>query len=375
MNEDGTISFDTVSGASQELHATLKNIEILQFNNGRDVVNLSTFFDMVPPTLVGSLPAAGATGVAVGANIVLTFSEPIALGSGTVTLTNEAGQTVESYTAGSSGKLSVSGNTLTVNPTADLLSGGHYTVTVSSGAVKDVVGNALAAPASVSFTTDPTRSVGPDNAPLAGTSGNDIMLGDARNNVFVGSAGKDSIDGGAGLDLLQLSGQRAGYTVTLNGTTGVVNDANGNTITLANVERIQFGDAMVALDINGNAGQVYRLYQAAFNRAPDSGGLGFWIGAMDKGMGLTDIAAGFVNSAEFQAMYGTNPTNTSIATTMYMNVLHRTPDSGGLAFWVGLLDNHQANVAEVLTGFSESAENQQNVIGVIGNGFPYTPFG
>jgi hypothetical protein len=28
-----------------------------------------------------------------------------------------------------------------------------------------------------------------------------------------------------------------------------------------------------------------------------------------------------------------------------------------------------------LVGFSESAENQQNVIGVIGNGFPYTPFG
>jgi methionine-rich copper-binding protein CopC len=375
MNADGTVSLDTVSGASQVLHATLKNMEILKFDNGNEVINLSSFFDTAPPTLVSSLPAANATGVAVGANIELTFSETIALGSGTVTLQNDAGQNVESYPVGSSSNLSISGNKLVINPSADLAPGGGYTLTVSSGALKDTSGNALAAAASVHFTTDPAMHVDANNAALAGTSGNDIMAGDARNNVFIGSAGKDSIDGGAGIDTLQLSGPRSGYTVSLNGTTATVSDGHGDTIDLANVERIQFGDATVALDISGNAGQVYRLYQAAFNRAPDAGGLGFWIGSMDKGVGLVDIASGFVNSAEFQAMYGTNPTNASIATTMYMNVLHRAPDSGGLAFWTGLLDNHQASVPEVLKGFSESAENQQNLIGIIGNGFPYTPIG
>ena len=33
----------------------------------------------------------------------------------------------------------------------------------------------------------------------------------------------------------------------------------------------------LALDINGTAGQVYRLYQAAFDRKPDLVGLGYWI--------------------------------------------------------------------------------------------------
>jgi Ca2+-binding RTX toxin-like protein len=374
LNPDGTVSVDTLSGASEPMHATLKSIERLVFSSGRDVLDLTTFFDTVAPTLASSSPAAGATNVAVGADIVMTFSESILPGSGTVTLQNGAGQAVETYTIGSSANLAVSGNKLTVNPSADLAAGGNYTLTVASGALKDVAGNALAVAASVSFTTDPKVLVGPNNAPLGGTAGNDVLIGDARDNVFVGSAGKDTIDGGAGIDKLQLSGTRASYTVSLNGTSATVGGAGGDTMALANVERIQFADATIALDIAGNGGQVYRLYQAAFNRVPDQGGLGFWISAMDKGSSLVSIAAGFVASAEFKALYGTNPTNTSMVTTMYTNVLHRAPDHDGIAFWVSVLDNHQAAPADVLNGFSESAENQQNVIGVIGNGFPYTPF-
>lgn len=374
-NPDGSIGVDTISGASAPMHATLINIERLVFDSGSDILNVNSFFDTTPPTLASSSPAAGATGVAVGANIVLTFSEAIMPGTGFVTLLNAAGQVVESYMIGSSSNLTIGGNTLTVNPTADLAAGAGYTLSISSGAVKDLAGNALAAPASVSFTTDPTLHVGPDNAPLAGTPGNDVMAGDARSNVFIGSAGTDSIDGGAGIDKLQLPGARSHYTVTVNGTSATVSDGGGNVTSLANVERIQFADATIALDIAGNGGQVYRLYQAAFNRVPDLGGLGFWINAMDHGTTLVSISQGFVNSAEFTALYGVNPTNTSMVTTMYTNVLHRAPDPAGVAFWVNVLDQHLATPADVLAGFSESAENQANVIGVIGNGFPYTPVG
>jgi methionine-rich copper-binding protein CopC len=374
LNDDGTVSVDTVSGASQPAHLTLKNIEKLAFDNGHTVIDLATLFDKTAPTLASSSPAAGATGVAVGADIVLTFSESIRPGSGTVTLQNAAGQTVESYTIGSSPNLSVSGNHLTVNPTADLAAGGTYTLTVSGGALKDIAGNALAAAASVSFTTDAHVSVGADNAPLAGTAGNDVMAGDARDNVFIGSAGKDSIDGGAGIDKLQLAGKFAGYTINIDGTNATISDASGDTVSVANVERVQFADAMVALDIAGDGGQVYRLYQAAFARTPDSGGLGFWIGVMDKGATLASIATGFVASDEFKSKYGANPTSTDMVTAMYANVLHRAPDSAGLSYWVGALDSHQITTVDVLAFFSESPENQQNVITVIGHGFEYTPF-
>ena len=95
---------------------------------------------------------------------------------------------------------------------------------------------------------------------------------------------------------------------------------------------------------------------------------------MDDGLSLKGVAGGFVESAEFKALYGANPTSSEIVTKLYDNVLHRPGDSGGFNFWLGILDRHDATVAEVLAAFSESAENQAGVIGVIGNGFSYTPF-
>ena len=143
-----------------------------------------------------------------------------------------------------------------------------------------------------------------------------------------------------------------------------------------NVERVKFADFNIAIDVTGAGvgGQAYRIYQAAFNRVPDAGGVGFWISQMDNGTSLKDVAGGFVGSAEFKSIYGNSPTNAQIVDKLYQNVLHRAGESGGVAFWKGILDSHGATVPEVLAAFSESPENQAALIGVIGNGFVYTPY-
>nr|WP_267876721.1 DUF4214 domain-containing protein [Massilia genomosp. 1] len=128
------------------------------------------------------------------------------------------------------------------------------------------------------------------------------------------------------------------------------------------------------MDLDGNAGKVYRLYQAAFNRVPDLGGLGFWIERMDNGATLQAIAGGFIGSAEFTTLYGANPSNEVFLTKLYYNVLHRTPDQGGYNSWLGVLNNGTPR-AEVLTAFSESAENKAQVAVVISGGIAYTPYG
>ena len=107
----------------------------------------------------------------------------------------------------------------------------------------------------------------------------------------------------------------------------------------------------------------------------DLGGVGFWIKQMDDGASLKTVAENFVNSAEYKAVYGTNPTNAQIITKFYDNVLHRAGETAGYNFWLGILDRKDGTVAEVLAAFSESAENQDGLVGVIGNGFAYTPFG
>jgi hypothetical protein len=186
-------------------------------------------------------------------------------------------------------------------------------------------------------------------------------------------AAQGTIDGGAGIDTLYLHGAHTQYTIT-HTETGFSVAGNGVNEWVTNVERLAFGDGFVGLDIKGDTGMAYRIYQAAFNRAPDTGGLGFWINAMDNGMGLEEVSANFIGSVEFQATYG-GLDNRQFVTQIYQNVLHRAPDAGGLAFWQGQLDSGTWSRATVLTGFSESNENQANVIGVIQDGAYYNIFG
>ena len=208
-----------------------------------------------------------------------------------------------------------------------------------------------------------------------GTAQNDSMIGNGADNVLTGGGGSDVIDGGAGTDTAVFSVSRTAATITKSGTGWTASFATDGTDTLTNIERLQFSDVTVALDISGAAGQAYRIYQAAFNRAADAAGLGYWISVMDSGATLNNIAQGFVDSPEFKKLYGTNPTNAQVVAKMYDNVLHRTPDQAGYDYWVGVLDRAEASVAAVLATIGESPENQAALVGVMGNGIVFIPYG
>ena len=203
-----------------------------------------------------------------------------------------------------------------------------------------------------------------------------VRTGTATADAIANSTASENIDGGAGTDTLAYTSNSTTVVISKSGVNTVVtNTATGEVDTLVNVERLKFADTAIALDTSGVGGQAYRVYKAAFNRTPDLGGLGFWISGMDSGASLNSVAQGFVNSAEFKSVYGASPTNAQIVTRFYDNVLGRAAESGGYNYWLGVLDSGNANVAQVLASFSESSENQAAVIGVIGNGILYTPYG
>jgi hypothetical protein len=220
-----------------------------------------------------------------------------------------------------------------------------------------------------------TGTSGADN--LVGTTGNDTLKGLDGNDTLKGGAGNDILEGGLGIDTAVYSSARANFTVTKTTTGYTVTDKTGaeGTDTLTNVDKISFTDTSILFDTVGIPGQAYRIYQAAFNRTPDSNGLGFWINAMDKGATLQSVAAGFVNSAEFSALYGANPTPETFLTKVYSNVLHRAYDQAGFDFWLGTLKSGANSQTTILAQFSESPENQAAVLTVIGsNGVEYTPW-
>lgn len=211
---------------------------------------------------------------------------------------------------------------------------------------------------------------------LLGDAGANTLSGAAGNDLLLGGAGNDTLDGGAGLDVASFSAARSNYTISKTASGFSIAAASGvdGIDQLLNLERLQFSDQSVALDISGVGGKAYRIYQAAFDRTPDAVGLGFWISVMDKGYALLDVATGFINSTEFANLYGAAPSNAQFLDRLYQNVLHRTPDPGGYAFWLGVLDRHAVSRAEVLAEFSESPENQTALASVIGQGFSFQPY-
>ena len=343
---------------------------------GTTSYNFTTLADAVPPTVLNASPVDQATGVATGANLVLTFSEAIQRGTGTIVLKTAAGTVVATYDAATSTNLSIVGSTLTIDPAADLANGTGYVLELAPGTVKDLAGNGLVAAGSYHFTTiaAPVVLTGTDGADtLTGNANADTLWGGAGNDTLNGLGGNDFLDGGADLDTAVYAGPRASSTIART-TGGFTVSGPEGTDTLVNIERLHFSDANVAFDIAGAGGEAYRIYQAAFNRTPDSGGLGYWIKVLDGGASLRDAAQGFVTSAEFGQVYGTNPTNEQLVGKFYENVLHRAPDPGGYTYWVGVLNQQQDTPAGVLANISESNENQLGVIGTIGNGFDYTPY-
>jgi hypothetical protein len=187
-----------------------------------------------------------------------------------------------------------------------------------------------------------------------------------------------TISGTSDVDAASFIKTKASVTIKISGTQTSVVDSSGTlgTTVLNNIERLQFTDTMVALDIGKDqtAGSGYMLYKAAFNRTPDAGGLGYWISKMDAGASFSSVAQSFVNSAEFKTAFGgSNPSVNTLVTKLYNNVLNRTPDAGGLAFWQDKL-NTGWSTADVLGFFSTSGENVTNVTPLIANGIQYQQF-
>ncbi|HEY7803958.1 MAG TPA: DUF4214 domain-containing protein [Orrella sp.] len=213
---------------------------------------------------------------------------------------------------------------------------------------------------------------------IYGLSGDDTLLGGAGSDTLVGGPGNDTLIGGDGLDFAQFAGTVDQYSASrdedgvlqINDAIAVSRDGNN---ALEGIERLRFADGDLALDIDGVAGEAYRIYKAAFNRQPDAPGLGFWIDKMDGGATVAEVSEGFLTSQEFQQLYGVSPSDEQFIDLLYENVLQRTPDQSGYDFWISSMDEGVSR-AQVLADFSESAENVANVAPEIANGIFYTPF-
>ena len=171
---------------------------------------------------------------------------------------------------------------------------------------------------------------------VADPTGPPLIAGTLAAETVTGTRHADRIDAGGGND-----------TLIGGGSADELSGAAGNDV-LA-------GDGLTVAHLGAVTGQVYRLYRATLDRDPDAAGFADWVQTLDSGAAtLAQVVTGFVQSAEFQAVYGPQD-DTGFVTLLYRNVLNRAPDDAGLADWTGRLASGTSREAVVL-GFSESAE-------------------
>ena len=140
-----------------------------------DVPGIRPIVPGIRPTVVSSVPAGNAVGIAMNSNVTATFS--VAMDPETITGTQF---TLLQGTTAITGVVTSSGSTATFNPSADLEANKLYTATITTGA-KNMAGDSLLTNHIFSFTTSATADV---SSPLvSSTDPVNAATGVARNKT------------------------------------------------------------------------------------------------------------------------------------------------------------------------------------------------
>ncbi len=228
----------------------LTNFEYLQFADSTipDPSVSVTPVDTTHPMLLSFSPADNAAAVAVGSNIVLTFNESVQAGNGAFNIYDSTGALWKSISASDTTLVTISRDTVTINPADNLTDVSNYYVLVGKTAIKDLADNnfdgisdktAFNFETAFNFTTingtngtdKLNGTVGDDH--IYGLSGNDTLNGNAGKDLLDGGSGNDTLNGGTGNDTLigGIGSDRFRFDSVLNGSTNVdaINDFTLNT--------------------------------------------------------------------------------------------------------------------------------------------------
>ncbi|MDB6037760.1 MAG: hypothetical protein JWM99_1601, partial [Verrucomicrobiales bacterium] len=166
--------------------------------------------DTTEPTLNASAPVDDATGVAVGTDIVLTFSENMSRGTGSITLDAVTGTDV-TIDVSDTGLVSISGNTVTINPGVTLAYGIGYDVLIPAAAFVDAAGNTFAGISSAGTLNFRTTSL-----PVVGNlNGDSVAWAGAAGSVILDNAGNATISDSILDALYSGRGDWSGSTLTV----------------------------------------------------------------------------------------------------------------------------------------------------------------
>jgi hypothetical protein len=204
-------------------------------------------------------------------------------------------------------------------------------------------------------------------------SRNDTINGSSFNDTLLGFGGNDTINGGAGIDTARYLSTSSNYSITANtnGFTVIDKTSANGTDTLSGIERLQFTDVNVAIDINGNAGTTVKILGAVFGASSVSNQqyVGIGLSYLDGGMSYQDLM-----QLALTAKLGSGVNDpTQVVNLLYTNVAGIAPDLASLNNFVGLLNSHVYTTASLGVMAADTSLNTThiNLVGLAQTGIHY----
>ena len=334
-------------------------VEILDENN-----SLLPPPDTTAPVVTFYNPADDAIDVDPKSDIVLVFSEEIQRGTGNIVLKDATGIIVETFNIATSSNVSVSGDTLTINPIADLEYNTNYQVVVAYGNIKDLAGNSFVGTRRYDFTTEVQPVFG------VGTDFDDVIIGTEGDDTFFGGGGNDILNGGAGIDTVFYNDRLAEYTISKAVNSITVSGSDDGTDTLTKVERLKFDDINLAFDLNDNAGTTAKILGAVFGpeSVANKSYVGIGLFLLDDGMTAEELASLAVSAAGISSYAG-------VVDTLWENLIGTYPTDAQAAPYVSMLHNSSMSVGELTMFAADLDLNEENIdlIGIAQTGLEYYP--
>ena len=196
------------------------------------------------------------------------------------------------------------------------------------------------------------------------------------NDSFKGQPGIDYFDGGLGLDTVVYSGPIERYTINKSGNRYVVSEPTGSddTDNLVNIERLQFSNGKVALDVEtGNAGEAAKLIGALLGPTyvKDKALAGIVINLLDQKYTSDTIAKLGIATPMFLGMAGSS-SNTDFVKQVFTNVVGRAPTPSESSTYVNMLDAGTSQSALALMAAQTDLNAARiNLVGLIQHGLDF----
>ena len=204
--------------------------------------------------------------------------------------------------------------------------------------------------------------IGNDHAnTLIGGEGKDDLIGQNGNDVLRGEGGIDTASYSGPRQQFSLSKAQEGYRLTdQSGTEG--------SDTLIGIERLEFGDIGLALDLDGNAGFVAKLLGAVFGASAidKADYVHAGLSLLDTGTTPDALTTLALNVAGVQS-------NDGLVTLLWQNLFGTTPTQSEKLPYVQMLDQGEMTQAGLTQAAANTAINQTNIdlVGLTQNGIEF----